>query len=221
VNQDVKTPFASASAAELGAAYALDVAGAALALRTAVFRTKVDKDLVFSETAGRDTLGGSSTRLGWLAALRATGSWFDEAVNVTIVRATFDDTKLVIPYVPDVVVRSDTSFWHALPWEPGGAPIVASAAVGITYVGRRPLPFGDRSDAIFTIDASASLARRPLKLAVTASNLLDTQYRLGEFNYASDFHSEPAPTLVPVRHFTAGAPRIVMVTLEVLLGGGS
>jgi len=220
VTQDVATPFASARAAELGASYALDVAGATLALRTAVFGTRVDQDLVFSESAGRNTLGGPSTRLGWLAALRATGAWIDEALNATVVRATFDDTKTLIPYVPDLVIRSDTSLWHALPL-PGAVPVLGSAGVGITYVGPRPLPYGERSDRIFTIDASASLERRPLKLTVSASNLLDTLYRLGEYNYTSDFHSQPAPTLVPERHFTAGAPRLVMVTLEVLLGGKS
>jgi outer membrane receptor protein involved in Fe transport len=127
---------------------------------------------------------------------------------------------LLIPYVPDLVVRSDTSWWRPLPWSPGGVPLTATAGLGITYVGRRPLPYGDRSDTIFTVDASASITRRPLKLGISATNLLDTRYRLGEFNYASDFHSQPAPTLVPVRHFSAGAPRIVLFTLEVVLGGG-
>jgi iron complex outermembrane receptor protein len=100
-------------------------------------------------------------------------------------------------------------------------PVVASGGLGITYVGPRPLPFGERSDRIFTVDASISLARRPLKLALSATNLLDAQYRLGEFNYASDFRGQAAPTLVPVRHFTAGAPRQLMLTLEVSLGVGS
>jgi TonB family protein len=219
VSQDAKTPFASATAAEVGAAYAIDVGALALALRTAGFRTRVDRDLVFSESAGRNTLGGSSTRLGWLVAARATGRSFDESLNATVVKATFDDTGLVIPYVPDLVVRSDTSLWHDLPWSPGGVPISAAAGLGITYVGPRPLPYGERSDRIFTVDASASLARRPFKLALSATNLLDAKYRLGEFNYASDFHSQSSPTLVPTRHFSAGAPRVVMLTFEFLVGG--
>jgi hypothetical protein len=63
------------------------------------------------------------------------------------------------------------------------------------------------------------VARRPFKLALAATNLLDAKYRLGEFNYASDFHSQPSPTLVPTRHFSAGTPRVVMLTLEFLVGG--
>ena len=220
ITQDVKTPFASARSVDLGASYTRDLHRAALAVRTGIFQTKVDRDLIFSESAGRSVLGGGSTRRGWLGAARVTGGFFDESLNVTLVRATFDDTGLLIPYVPDVVVRSDTAIWHNLPWSPGDIPILATAGLGVTFVGRRPLPFGDRSDRIFTLDASVSLARRPFKLAFTATNLLGTQYRLGEFNYASDFHSQAAPTLVPVRHFTAGAPRQLMVTLEVWLGGG-
>jgi iron complex outermembrane recepter protein len=221
ITQDVKTPFASARSVDLGASYTRDLSGTSLALRTGVFQTKVDKDLIFSESAGRNLLGGSSTRRGLLGAARLTGGFLDESLNVTLVRATFDDTGLLIPYVPDLVVRSDTALWRALPWDLGGEPVTAAAGVGVTYVGRRPLPFGERSDRIFTVDASLSLARRPLKLALTATNLLDAQYRLGEFNFTSDFHSQPAPTLVPVRHFTAGAPRQLMLTLQVLLGGGS
>jgi len=219
VTQDVKTPFASAQAVEVGAAWAQDLPGVALAARTAVFDTKVDKDLIFSESAGRNVLGGASTRLGWLVAARVTGSFLDEALNATFVHATFDDTGLLIPYVPDVVVRSDTSAWHSLPWSAGGVPFLAATGLGITYVGPRPLPYGERSDPIFTVDASASIAWRPLKLAVNVTNLLDSRYRLGEFNYTSDFHSQPAPTLVPARMFSAGAPRAVMITLEALVGG--
>jgi hypothetical protein len=52
-----------------------------------------------------------------------------------------------------------------------------------------------------------------------STNLLDTKYRLGEFNFASDFHSQPQPTLVPQRLFSAGAPRGVFATFAVHFGG--
>jgi hypothetical protein len=220
VTQDTKTPFASARSGDVGVSYTRDLSAASLALRSGLFETRVDQDLVFSETAGRNIIGGASTRRGWIGSARATGRWFDEALNVTLVRATFDDTGDLIPYVPDVVVRSDTSLWRDLPWQPGGTPLSGALGAGVTYVGRRPLPYGERSDTIFTIDAAASLAWRPFELGLAVTNLLDTRYRLGEFNYASDFHSQASATLVPVRHFTAGAPREVMLTLQLVLGGG-
>jgi hypothetical protein len=219
VTQDVKTPFASARSGDLGVSYALDVAGTALALRTNVFETKVDQDLVFSESAGRTIIGGASTRRGWVGAARALGPWFDQSFNATLVRATFDDTGLLIPYVPDVVVRSDTAVWRALPLRIGGETVTLSAGAGVTYVGPRPLPFGERSDSIFTVDASLAALRPPFRVALSVTNLFDARYRLGEYDFASDFHSQPAPTLVPERSFTAGAPRELMLTVQVLLGG--
>ena len=52
-----------------------------------------------------------------------------------------------------------------------------------------------------------------------AVNLLDLRYRLAEFNYASDFRSAPAATLVPARHFAAGAPLGVFVSIGATVGG--
>jgi hypothetical protein len=219
VNQDLATPFAEVNAYELGVAWAKGVGDVELLARSVFFQTHVDKDLVFSETAGRNTLANGTTRTGWVGALRTTGSWFDEAANVTLVRSTFDDTHLLVPYVPDVVVRSDTSLFRELPFHPWEEKLTGALAAGVTYVGRRALPYGQRSDEIFTIDGSASVAWRSFEVALVATNLLDKRYRLSEFNYASDFKTQPQPTLVPARHFSAGAPRAVFLTLTATLGG--
>ncbi len=220
INQDSPTPFASVDARELGVSYARGVGrDVELMARSIFFQTHVDRDLIFSETAGRATLANGTTRTGWVGAVRATGPWFDQAANVTLVRSTFDDTHLLVPYVPDVVVRSDTAVHHELPWHPGGEKLTGALASGITYVGRRALPFGQRSDEIFTVDASASVGWRMFEVALVATNLLDRRYRLSEFNYASDFRSAEQPTLVPARHFSAGAPRGLFLTLTATLGG--
>ncbi|HVH47178.1 MAG TPA: TonB-dependent receptor plug domain-containing protein [Labilithrix sp.] len=221
INQDLATPFASVEAGEVGVSYARGIGGdVELMARSIFFQTHVDRDLVFSETAGRATLANGTTRTGWVGAVRGTGSWFDQAANVTLVRSTFDDTNLLVPYVPDVVVRSDSAVFHELPWHPRGEKLTGALAAGITYVGRRALPYGQRSDVIFTLDASASVAWRMFEVALVATNLTDRQYRLSEFNYASDFRSvDQQPTLVPARHFSAGAPRGMFLTLTATLGG--
>ena len=86
-------------------------------------------------------------------------------------------------------------------------------------MGRRPLPFGVRSDRIFTIDTNLEFGWPLLRIGLSVTNLLNTQYRLGEYNFASDFHSQSEPTLVPVRHFAAGAPRALLFTLTTNFGG--
>jgi hypothetical protein len=219
VTQDVATPFASIASYEVGASYARTLRDVTLVVRSIGFQTHVDKDLVFSQVAGRNVLGVGTTRTGWVASARATGSWFDESVNVTVGKAIFDDTHLLVPYVPDVVVRSDSAAFWPLPLRIEQQTIRAAVGLGVTYVGPRALPYGERSDDIFTLDASARIAWSGYSFGLAVTNLLDRKYRLGEYNYASDFHSEAEPTLVPVRHFTAGAPRGVFATLSATFGG--
>ncbi|HEY1587964.1 MAG TPA: TonB-dependent receptor, partial [Polyangia bacterium] len=222
ISQDAKTPFASVTAYEAGLTYSHRFAESIdLSASSVFFDTQVDKELVFSQSAGRNTIGGASTRLGSASTLRLTGSFYDLGANATFVRATFDDTHFLVPYVPDLVLRVDSALFSTLPWRWArwrDKPLFASLAAGVTYVGPRPLPFGVRSDTIFTVDASATLRWWLFEVDASVQNLFDTRYRLGEYNYASDFHSQTFPTLVPVRHFTAGAPLTFLVSFAVHYG---
>jgi TonB family protein len=219
VTQDVKTPFARITAYETGVAYAAEVKKTEIVARSIFFKTDVDRDLIFSQTQGRNVLGVGTSRTGWVGALRLTGSFFDEAANLTLVRSAYEDTHLLVAYVPDVVFRSDTALFSALPLSIRGTKLKGTISSGITYVGPRALPFGQRSNDIFTVDGSATISWTNYEIGIIATNLFDQQYRLGEFNYASDFHSQPHPTLTPERHFTAGSPRGVFATFAINFGG--
>ena len=210
VTQDVKTPFASVVAYEGGVTYANTVGGMSLVGRSIFFRTHVDKDLIFNETVGRNVLGVGTTRTGWVGALRLTGVHFDESANLTLVRSTYDDTHLLVAYVPDAVLRSDSVYVTELPVSMSRHPVMAMAGAGITYVGPRALPFGQRSDSIFTTDVTAALTWTNFELGISITNLFGARYRLGEYNYASNWYppgSDQQPSLVPERQFTAGPPR--------------
>ena len=123
ISQDVKTPFARIRSYDAGLAYKDDTA----TLRLSGFRTHVDRDLLFSETVGRNVLAGGTTRLGGSLSGRVTYAWLDENASATYVRSTFDDTGLLIPYVPDVVVRSDTV--ASIDFD----PVHTSAGLGVTF----------------------------------------------------------------------------------------
>ena len=223
ITQDRATPFASVTATEAGMTFEGTILpDVRMAFGTAIFRTHVDQDLIFSQTAGRNTLAGGTTRVGSASAVRISGPVFDVSVNGTYVHATLDDTGLLIPYVPDLVLRGDGAVFTDLPWKIlnlEGRPARITLATGITFVGRRPLPFGTRSDRIFTIDTNLEVGWPILRVGLSVTNLLDSQYRLGEYNFASDFHSQSQPTLVPVRHFAAGAPRALLFTITTNFGG--
>ena len=223
ITQDAKTPFASAESIDAGLSFARRFGSLSFNVRSAFFRTRVDRDLIFSQSAGRNLLSGGSTRLGSASATRLTGRFFDVAANLTYVKATFDDTGLLIPYVPNLVFRFDGSLFGELPFQKArirGKALRGALASGITYVAPRPLPQGEVSNPIFTVDVNATVGLWLFDVGFIATNLLDNQYRLGEYNYASDFHSQAFPTLVPVRHFSAGAPRCLFFTLALNLGGG-
>jgi hypothetical protein len=219
ITQDVKTPFASVIAWEGGVEYAGGGASIAVAARSTFFQTRVDRDLIFSETAGRNLLGGGTTRTGWVGSARVTGDHFDVNASATLVKSLFDDTQLLVPYAPDAVIRADAAAFGELPLTLLGERLQGALGSGLSFVGRRPLPYGQRSDVIFTVDASATLAWSHYEIGLSITNLTGAEYRLGEYDFASDFHTEPSPTLVPVRHFTAGAPRAAYGTFAVNLGG--
>jgi hypothetical protein len=219
VSQDVGTPFASIQSGDGGVAYTRDFDDVSVAARSIFFVTHVDRDLVFSETQGRSVLGSGTTRSGWNGVFRLKGSFFDQNANISLVNSRFDDTGLLVPYAPDLVVRSDSVLFHDLPVTLGGSPIRGTLSLGAGYVGHRALPFGQRSDTIFTLDSGASAAWKAFELELEVTNLLDTRYRAAELNYVSDFRSQPLPTLVPARHFAAGAPREVFLSLSVNVGG--
>ena len=213
ITQDAKTPFARVMAYEGGLTYEHDFGAARMTASSVVFATSVDRDLIFSQTAGRNVLSQGTKRIGSANALRIGNELFDVAANATYVNATYDETGDLIPYVPDLVLRADGSVhttrgdWHG------------ALSSGVSYVGRRPLPFDERSNVIFTVDGNAQIGWRWVDFGVSAQNLFDRRYRLGEYNYTSDFRSQSYPTLVPVRHFAAGAPRTVLFSLTLHYGG--
>jgi iron complex outermembrane recepter protein len=220
ITQDVATPFASIKAYEGGAAFARQWDAVSVSAQSIFFLTHVDRDLIFDETEGRNVLGVGTTRTGWSGATRVTGKFFDESLNLTLVKSEYDDTHLLVAYVPGVVLRSDTALFSNLALPALGQNVKGALGVGATYVGPRALPYGERSNAIFTLDSSATVGWSHYELGLTITNLLGTKYRDGEFNYASDFRSPRSqPTLVPERTFTAGAPRGIFGNFAINFGG--
>ncbi|MBX3226979.1 MAG: TonB family protein [Labilithrix sp.] len=219
VNQDLETPFAEVTASEGGAAFARSLGSVDLLVKSVFFRTHVDKDLFFNQTEGRNTLADGTTRTGWAGNARATSDLFDLAASATLVRATFDDTHLLIPYAPAVVLRGDGAVYGDLPFAIARTKLYGSAGTGVSFVAPRPLPLGERSDTIFTVDAAVNVRWRNVTVGVVCTNLTDRRYRIAEYNYPSDFRSQPYPTLVPSRHFVAGEPRAIYGTLTLTFGG--
>lgn len=220
VTDGVDTPYAEVDAWDVGVSYGRTFDDLTLTATTSFFVTHVDKDQIFSETEGRSTLAEGTTRAGGSLTARATTAFLDAAANASIVKSRFDDTGLLVPYVPDLVLRVDTALFHDL-FDLDASAVRGRVGVGASLVGERALPYGERSEVLFLLDASASLAWRFLELEVTGTNLANLETKQAEFNYVSDFEPGDPATLVAARHFAAGPPLGVFGTLSATLGGGS
>jgi hypothetical protein len=152
-----------------------------------------------------------------VATARGSARWFDESLSFTFAHATFDDGSLV-PYVPQIVARSDTSLTSALPYvRLLDHPFLGTLGFSAEYVGIRALPFNQQANPTLDLSASASLRWDYVKVSLLVDNLTDAKYPLSEFFYASNFLSRSYPTLVPSELFTAAAPRTVMLTVALVL----
>ncbi len=213
-------PFAQVTAAEFGTRYARNFRRVGLEARGGGFGTRVSQDLVFDEQLGRNLPVGASTRLGVFASGRIS---LDQALDLQASTAyTYSaladgsDGGLLggeaLPYVPRLVARADGSWrggFEALSQDFGWA-----VSLGASFIGPRPLPLGRYAEPVFLVDAGARLTWKSLELGLEAQNLLDTRWREAEYNYVSNFRgAEAAPSLLATRHFSAGAPRQLRVTL--------
>jgi len=86
-----------------------------------------------------------------------------------------------------------------------------------TFLGGRPLPYGETGHDVFLVDARAAVRLKEVELSLDAFNLLDAEWYDGEFTYASNFNPGTTASLVPARHVTVGAPRTVWVSLALYL----
>ena len=118
ITQDIKTPFASVKAYEGGLSYCGDNPAT---LRSSPDRSGFRRTWTRISSSARPrvvtSIGVGTTRTGWVNALRLSGAFFDEAANLTLVKSSYDDTGLLVAYVPDAVLRSDTAVFADLPFQ--------------------------------------------------------------------------------------------------------
>jgi len=209
-------PFAVVHSGELGARWRHPQ----VQVTAAAFATHVDRDLVFDPASGQNVVlpeSAATTRLGASLQVRTTPARGLELIaSGTWARATFDATGYLVPYVPPWVGRLDAVYVREV-GRPFGRALTLSFALGATALGDRPLPFSERSPAVFLLDAAVSARLGAVELGLAARNLTDARWRDGAFSYVSNFTPGADTSQVPVQHFTAGRPLTLLGTLGVYL----
>jgi hypothetical protein len=205
-----RAPFTGVHTAELGARWA-PIEG--LELDAATFVAFVGDDLVFDPASGRNLAAGPTRRLGASLLARYT---LDERVRATAslawTNARLTETEEALPYLPPLVARLEADVRQPL-GTLFGEPLAVFADVGVTVLGPRPLPFGERADVVALAEAGVGVELGRVALGVDVFNLFDSAWRDGEFVYASRFDAGAPPSLLPARHFTAGRPFTAVATL--------
>lgn len=196
---------------------------------SAAYGTFLSTDLVFDPQEGRLERIGPTRRLGFVSHVIARPwRWAVASASVTYVHATLREPPAatatnptpayrqgqLVPYVPPVVVRADLGV-HGDLFKIFGAPVNGRMGSGTSFLSARPLPYGQTSPPIVLVDLSAFARWRMLELGIEIFNLLNKQYAATPYSFVSDWGNRDVPSMVPARHFAAGAPRTFMGTLAV------
>ena len=196
-------------------------------LSAAGYGTFLANDLAFDPEEGRLERIGPTRRSGLVASLLARPwPWFTAAASVTYVHAvltapppaTVEDPSpayvagQLLPYVPPVVVRADLGIDKDLA-RLGKHPLALRVGSGFSHLSARPLPYGQSSDPLYLLDASAGLRWSYVELGVEAYNLLARRYAASVYSFVSDWGTKPVPSRLPAPHFAAGPPLTILGTL--------
>ncbi len=212
------TPFTRVTSYEAGLRY---LEGTRLHASVAAFRTVLSDDLLFDQSTARNERVPATSRQGLAASIVAQpSSWLVSNTSLTYARAMFEESGgqyeagNLLPYVPQLVGRTELAFEPVLA-SVGSQALRSHFGSGMTYLGRRPLPYGELGHDVFLVDASAELRWGPYETRLEVFNLLDADWYDGEFVYASDFGG--GASLVPTRHVTVGPPRTVLWSVAIYL----
>jgi outer membrane receptor protein involved in Fe transport len=225
-------PFANSDQVETGLKYRWADEDRALSLQGGYIYALVARDIVFDPGAGRNILIGASDRHAVVFQGRYTErERLDVLLNLGWAQATTEETDetsldfgqtVLLPYVPQLIARADATYTHDLGVSLGGVPVALRGSANFTFVPGRPLPLGEFGDPFYLLGAAVEADLWHARLRLEGRNLLDLRYRQSEFNYPSRFdRRQPLPSSGPPRaerHFVAGEPRFVMLSVEFDLG---
>ncbi|MBK04292.1 MAG: hypothetical protein CL932_05925 [Deltaproteobacteria bacterium] len=80
-------------------------------------------------------------------------------------------------------------------------------------IGPRPLPFGLESDTIVQLQFVTRVDIGPVFVRIDINNLLNQQWKDGQFVYSSAFDPSNRTQQLPLLHYTAGQPMRLLVSV--------
>lgn len=224
-----RAAYTKVRSADVGLRYERTHGDTRFALSGASFLTYVASDSVFEPSEGMFESVGATRRTGGVIAaeldawdtLRARASFTGAKAVLLEAPAPSDEdpspayhTGQLVPFVAPIVVRADVGAEHDL-GRLGGHAVHGSIGFGLSYVGRRPMPYSTWSPAFTLLDAQASVSYRAIELGVSAQNLIGSRYAAAEQYFVSNWDPSATPSRTPTSSIQAGAPRTLLFTLEI------
>jgi hypothetical protein len=218
-------PFAKVRSMESG--FRLHPWEERLTFTAAGYATFLSTDLAFDPQDGRLERIGPTTRTGLVAHLTAKPSrGLLGSLSVTYAHATLGEPPpataenpappfepgQLLPHVPPIVVRVDVGIAGDLVTL-GSDVIRGELGTGFTYLSPRPLPYSRFADPVALLDLSASVRWRWFEFRLDVFNVIGGEYAATEYSFVSDWSPGEIPSLLPARHFSAGAPRTLLGTV--------
>lgn len=220
LDEGESAPYAKVRSLDAGIRYA-PLHDDRLTLAVSGYATFLSADLAFDpgegslEHIGPTTRAGITTYIAWRFRPWAIG-----ALSLTWVHATLDapppataddpsppfEEGELLPYVPPLVFRLDAASEGPLA-NFGGGCLEGRVGLGLSVIGPRPLPYGQRGDVVTTLDLSARLRWRWIELGFSVTNVADARQPAAEYSFVSDWGSREVPSLVPTGHLSAAPPR--------------
>jgi len=208
------TPFTRAHTLDLGARFD----GTRETFALSGFAALVDDDLFFDHLAARTTYVGPTARAG--TSIRASLQPLDALLvsgHATLAHAVQLRDGFLLPGFAPTTARVDlawTPVFALTVGTPGSITLPFHAGLGLTAVGPRPLRDGTSGPGYVLADARLAARWTHYVLALDVTNLLDARWFDGTFSFPSHLDRTQPASALAARHFSAGAPRQVFVSIS-------
>ena len=178
-----------------------------------LFGVYTAQELVFDHASATNIYTGAGLRLGGELNLRlklfVKGLWLDASVTYSDGRLVKDNSP--VPYSTRLLVRGGLVYR----WQSRDRFWAVMSSIRGNVIGPRPLPFGLESDTIVQLQFVTKVDIGPVFVRIDINNLLNQQWKDGQFVYSSTFDPSQGKQLLPQLHYTAGQPLRLLVSLGV------
>jgi iron complex outermembrane recepter protein len=209
----VRAPEARALAGEGGFTQAteLETGGRGelgeVTLALAGFATWVSRESIFDHVSGANLEVNATRRLGAeLSTAWRPRPWLRAHLDATTVDARFTGSGAPIPGAPQLLVVAGVELTGPL-----------SASARVTLLGPRPLPHDATAKAGVLVELGGAYRWDRFTFSLRVDNALDSDWREGEFHFASWFDKSTPRSALPRIHLSPGPPITLRAGLSVSL----